>query len=238
MTKIDNNKIPKHIAFIMDGNGRWAKKRLMPRNLGHKAGVEALRGVITDCSELKVDYITMYAFSTENWKRPEDEVNGLMKLLLYFFDKEIDELNDSNVRILTIGDLTKFSVEVNNTLENAKELTKNNSGLSVVLALNYGGRDEIVRAFKSATKDITKGTLDVEDVDEGVLAQYLDTTGIPDPDLVIRTSGEVRLSNFMLWQCAYSEFYITDILWPDFKTEELYKAINDFQKRKRRFGKL
>jgi len=222
----------------MDGNGRWAKKRFMPRNLGHKAGVEALRGVITDCSDLGIPYITMYAFSTENWTRPEDEVQGLMKLLLYFFDKEIDELNRNNVRILTIGDLTKFSKDVQDTLNNAKKITENNTGINVVLALNYGGRDEITRACKSIVASALQGDIKLEDIDETLFSNRLDTKDFPDPDLIVRTSGEIRLSNYMLWQVAYTEFYATDVYWPDFNTEELRKALYAYQNRNRRFGKV
>lgn len=238
MYSVDKDKMPKHIAFIMDGNGRWAKKRFMPRNLGHKAGVEALRGVITDCSNYGIEYITMYAFSTENWTRPEDEVQGLMKLLIYFFDKEIDELNKNNVIIDTIGDLSKFSPKVQETLENAKKMTKDNNGIRVILALNYGGRNEITRACKAIVEKAIAGDIKADEIDENMFASYLDTRDFPDPDLMVRTSGEIRLSNYMLWQCAYTEFYATDVYWPDFNTEELNKAINVYQNRERRFGKV
>ncbi|MCH3963992.1 MAG: isoprenyl transferase [Clostridium sp.] len=233
---IDINNIPKHIGIIMDGNGRWAKKRNLPRTLGHKAGVEAIREIVKECSNIGVKYLTLYAFSTENWCRPRDEVSALMRLLVQYLRREFSELDKNNVIINHIGDISQLPELCQKELESAYENTRNNTGLILNLALNYGGRAEIARAFKLIASDIKDGLLEAEDIDESMISNYLYTKNMPDPDIIIRPSGEKRLSNFMLWQCAYSEFWYSDIYWPDFKKEDLLKAIYDYQNRNRRFG--
>lgn len=229
---LDMEKIPQHIAIIMDGNGRWAKKRGLARTMGHKAGAETIREVLRECDALGVKYLTLYAFSTENWKRPKDEVNAIMKLLVEFLRKEIRGLNDNNVKITTIGDLTKIPTFCQTEIQMAKELTKNNTGVVLNVAFNYGGRDEILRAIKKCIDDKVSS----QDLTEEVFEKYLDTNGMPDPDIIIRPSGEQRISNYLLWQCAYSEFWYSNINWPDFTKEDLREAIFDFQNRDRRFG--
>ena len=233
---IDMENIPIHIGIIMDGNGRWAKAKHLPRMEGHKAGAEALRDIVKECNKLQVKYLTIYAFSTENWKRPTEEVNGLMRLLVEYLKKEVGQLNKENVVVNHIGDISKLPLNCQKELETAYEKTKNNTGLVLNMALNYGGRDEIVQAFKRIHMDILDNKLTVNDVDNEVISRYLFTYGIPDPEIIIRTSGEQRLSNFFLWQCAYSEFWYTNTNWPDFKPEHLLKSISDYQKRERRFG--
>ncbi|MTK14232.1 MAG: isoprenyl transferase [Clostridiaceae bacterium] len=233
---IDLDNIPQHIAIIMDGNGRWAKERMLPRTMGHKAGVEAIRGIVKECSSLGIKYLTLYAFSTENWKRSNEEVSALMNLLVQYLRNEFKELNENNVIINHIGDISKLPQVCQQELTNAYENTKNNTGLTLNLALNYGGRDEILRAVKKIYEDIKDGKMKEEDIDENAIASHLDTKGMPDPDIIIRPSGEQRLSNFLLWQCAYSEFWYSNIKWPDFKKKHLHKAIYDFQNRDRRFG--
>lgn len=234
--EIDMNNIPKHIAMIMDGNGRWAKKRNLPRSFGHKAGVETIREIVKSCSKLGVKYLTLYAFSTENWKRPADEVSTLMNLLVEYLKGELEELNNNNVIINYIGDISALPDICQNELLNSHFKTKNNTGLTLNLALNYGGRDEIIRAIKRISHDISENCIDIEKIDEKLISNYLYTSNMPDPDLLIRTSGELRISNFLLWQIAYSELWFTDVYWPDFKPYHLYKAIIDYQKRDRRFG--
>jgi undecaprenyl diphosphate synthase len=234
--KIDKDFIPKHIAIIMDGNGRWAKKKNLPRTAGHKAGVETIREIVKECNSLGVKCLTLYAFSTENWKRPKDEVGTLMKLLVEYLRNEFEELNLNDVVINHIGDITKLPAVCQSELKDAYERTKDNKGLVLNLALNYGGRDEIVRAFKKLNKDIAYGKLDIDDISDEILSNYMYTKGMCDPDLLIRTSGEKRLSNFLLWQLAYAEFWFTDIHWPDFTKETLRQAIYDYQNRDRRFG--
>ncbi len=229
--------VPTHIAIIMDGNGRWAKKRFLPRALGHKAGVDALRDVFTTAGNIGVKYLTLYAFSTENWNRPQDEVIALMKLLAEYLGKETKKLHRNNVKINVIGDVSRFSVKLQAEIIRAIELTKLNNGLFVNIALNYGGRDELVRAVKKISKDVKEDILEVQNITEKLLSNYLDTSGMPDVDLLIRTSGEYRISNFLIWQAAYAEFWFTDVLWPDFKGEHLIDAISDYQNRERRFGK-
>lgn len=233
---IDLNNIPKHIAIIMDGNGRWAKERKLPRTMGHKAGVEAIREIVKECSNLGIKYLTLYAFSTENWVRPNEEVSTLMNLLVQYLKKEFKELHKNNVIINHIGDILKLPQVCQVELINAYENTKNNTGLTLNLALNYGGRDELLRTFKKIYEDIKEGKISEEDINENTIANHLDTKGMPDPDIIIRPSGEQRLSNFLLWQCAYSEFWYSNIKWPDFRKENLHKAIYDFQNRDRRFG--
>jgi undecaprenyl diphosphate synthase len=233
---IDMEKIPKHIAIIMDGNGRWAKERKLPRTLGHKVGVEAIREIVKECSKLGVRYLTLYAFSTENWKRPPEEVNTLMKLLVEYLRRELEELNSQGVVINHIGDISKFPLICQEELNSAYNKTKSNEGLVLNLALNYGGRDEIINAIRSIYKEVQKGNLNIEAINEDIVSKYLHTKDIPDPDIIIRTAGEQRLSNFLLWQCAYSEFWYTDVKWPDFNKEILIKALQDYQNRDRRFG--
>jgi undecaprenyl diphosphate synthase len=234
--EIDINRVPKHIAIIMDGNGRWAQKKNLPRVLGHKAGVEAIREIVKECNNLKIEYLTLYAFSTENWKRPKDEVNSLMKLLVEYLRNEFEELDRNNVIINNIGDINKFPEICQDELRTAYEKTKNNTGLELNLALNYGGRNELVNAFKRINSDIKVGKLEPSEINEKTINNYIYTSGIPDPELIIRTSGELRLSNFLIWQGAYSELHFTDVLWPDFNANDLRKAIIDYQNRDRRFG--
>lgn len=237
-SNLNKDNIPKHIAIIMDGNGRWAKQKKLPRTLGHKAGVETIREIVKECSNLGVKILTLYAFSTENWKRPKEEVGALMKLLVEYLKKELKELHEENVIIRTIGDISKLPKICQQELTNAYNTTKNNTGLILNLALNYGGRDEIINAMKEIGAKIKEGILSPEDINEEVISQVLYTKNLSDPDIIIRTAGEQRLSNFLLWQCAYSEFWYTDIKWPDFKKDDLCKAIYDYQNRDRRFGGL
>lgn len=233
---IDIEKIPNHIAIIMDGNGRWAKSKFMPRTYGHKVGVETIRKIVKECSRLGVKYLTLYAFSTENWKRPQEEVSALMGLLVTYLKNELDELHKNNVKILTIGNISKLPDVCVDELEKSIEKTKNNTGVTLSLALNYGSRDDIKKAVREISKNVSDGKISVEDIDDEMISKHLYTKNIIDPDLVIRTSGEQRLSNFLLWEVAYSEFYFTDIHWPDFDEENLQKAIYSYQKRDRRFG--
>lgn len=222
----------------MDGNGRWAKKRNLPRVAGHKAGVEALRDVIERGGDLGVKHMTFYAFSTENWKRPEDEVKGLMNLLVAYLKSETKKLHENNIRINVIGDTSRLPKLAQKELDKSIELTSKNTSMTVHIALNYGSRDEIVRAVKQISADVKEGRIDLDNIDETLVSENLYTAGTPDPDLMIRTSGEVRLSNFLLWQFAYSEFVFTDMYWPDFNGDALEKAIEEYQNRHRRFGKL
>ncbi|WP_294358420.1 isoprenyl transferase [uncultured Clostridium sp.] len=235
---LDMSNIPKHIAIIMDGNGRWAKERNMPRTYGHKAGVETIREIVKECSNLGVEYLTLYAFSTENWARPKEEVDTLMKLLVQYLRNEFEELNKNNVIINSIGDISKLPKVCYEELNKAYDKTKNNTGLTLNLALNYGGRVEIVNSVKEIAKLIQENKIKVDDIDEKMIEKYLYTSGMPDPDIIIRPSGEQRLSNFLLWQCAYSEFWYSDVKWPDFTKENLIEAIFDYQNRDRRFGKV
>jgi len=234
--ELDLNNIPKHIAIIMDGNGRWAKQRNLPRSFGHKAGVETIREIVKECNKLNIKYLTLYAFSTENWKRPPDEVNALMKLLVEYLKNEFEELHSNNVIINSIGDISMLPLICQKELKSAYEKTKNNTGLTLNLALNYGGRDEITKAVVAIAEDVKKNKLSSDNINEDIISKYMYTSGMPDPDIIIRPSGEQRLSNFLLWQCAYSEFWYADINWPDFKAKDLHKAIADCQKRERRFG--
>lgn len=226
--------IPSHIAIIMDGNGRWAKKRGLPRTAGHKAGTENIEPIVKKCSDMGIKYLTLYAFSTENWKRPPEEVNYLMWLFDVYMNKKINELHKNNVCIKSIGDTNMLPESTQKSVKKALELTKNNTGLVLTVALNYGFREDLANAVKL----IIKANIAPESVDELTVKKYLSTASMPDPDLIIRTSGELRLSNFLMYEAAYSEFYFTDILWPDFGANELEAAINDFLKRKRRYGGL
>ena len=235
---IKQRPMPQHIAIIMDGNGRWAKGKGMPRLAGHRVGVQALKSIIIAIDELEIQYLTVYAFSTENWKRPIDEVNGLMELMVEFIDKEIDYLHEKGVRVNPIGDISRLTGKTYDKIVFAQEKTKNNTHIVLNVALNYGGRQEIIRATKTICEEVVQNRLRVEDIDETVFSNYLYTKGQPDPDLLIRPSGELRVSNFLLWQIAYSEFWITNILWPDFSKEHLWQAIWEFQNRDRRYGGL
>lgn len=227
---IDKNNLPTHVAVIMDGNGRWANKNNVPKMKGHEKGMYAMKKIIKKSHTLGVKYLTVYAFSTENWKRTEEEVTGLFSLLILFVKKELDELHRENVKVHIIGDISKFPNNVRKMLDKTLEKTKNNTGLNFVIGLNYGARDEIVTAINK----IRESAVDETTIDN--FKDYLYTKEIPDPDLIIRTSGEQRLSNFLLWQSAYSEFYFTNVLWPDFDEDEYEKAIIEYQKRQRRFG--
>jgi undecaprenyl diphosphate synthase len=231
---INKTSIPAHVAIIMDGNGRWAKQRGLPRLVGHQAGTENLRRTIRACVELGIRYLSIYAFSTENWGRPKEEVEGLLRILESVIEKELNELHKEGVQLRHIGRLEKLPEALRKKVENAIELTKDNTTLTVVVAFNYGGRDEIVFAVEEMIREGIK----VEDVSEALLSQHLFTAGIPDPDLIIRTSGEMRLSNFLIWQAAYSEYYVTPAYWPDFDKAELQKAIDAYCQRSRRFGCL
>ena len=233
---LEKNNIPKHIAIIMDGNGRWAKKRKLPRTMGHKAGVETIRKIVREAQNLGVEYLTLYAFSTENWKRPQEEVSSLMKLLIQYLRSELEELNRNRVSIRISGDITKLPKEAQKEIEDAIIKTENNNKLVLNIAFNYGGRDEIIRAVKLIGKDILDSKLDLEAIDEKIFESYLYTANMPDPDLIIRPSGEKRISNFLLWQCAYSEFWYSNIFWPDFTEKNLHEAIIEYQNRDRRFG--
>ncbi len=236
-SQIDNSKLPRHIAVIMDGNGRWAKQHGRPRVFGHRNGVKAVRETTEAAAELGVEYLTLYAFSTENWKRPQIEVNALMTLLVETLKSELKTLTENNIRLQAIGDLSKLPARNYKTLMETIENTKNNTRMTLVLALNYSAKWEILEAVKSIGKQIKDETITPDQIDETVFENALSTKGIPDPELLIRTSGETRLSNFLLWQIAYSEFYFTPVFWPEFGKEDFYKAIVDFQKRERRFGK-
>lgn len=234
---IDFNNLPKHIAVIMDGNGRWAKKKGAMRIFGHRNAVQSVREVTEACGEVGIKYLTLYAFSTENWGRPKIEVDSLMELLVQTLRDEIGTLQKNDVRLLTIGDTNSLPKDCKDNLAWAIDQTKQNSGLTLIMALSYSGRSEITNAVKDIAKDIERGTLAVNAINEDLIKNYLQTASIPDPELLIRTSGEMRLSNFLLWQIAYTELYITPTLWPDFRKEHLYEAILSYQKRERRFGK-
>lgn len=235
-SKIDFSRLPKHIAIIMDGNGRWAKKRLLPRSAGHKAGVERVKEIVKAAGDIGIKYLTLYAFSTENWKRPKNEVDYLMQLLVEYLRKELEVLHRNNVRINVLGDLDKLPKTAKEEVIKAIEKTKSNNKLNLNIALNYGGRGEIIRAIKYCISDIIDNKIDLESITEDSFKKYLYTKEQPDPDLLIRPSGELRISNFLLYQIAYTEFCFTNVYWPDFTKEHLYEAIIDYQKRERRFG--
>lgn len=233
---LKKNNLPRHIAIIMDGNGRWAKMRGLPRVLGHKVGIESVRVIVKECVRLNVEVLTLYAFSAENWKRPRKEVETLMRFLHQFLQKEVDELNSNNIRLNAIGRWQELPPFVRDRLMETIAQLKDNTGLILNLALNYGGRSEIVDGIKGIVRDIREGRVDEEDINEEMFCKYLYTANLPDPDLLIRTSGEMRVSNFLLYQISYSEIYVTSKLWPDFRKEDLNKAIMDYQKRIRRYG--
>lgn len=227
---------PRHVAIIMDGNGRWAKARGLPRNLGHRQGVDAVREVVRTCRQLGIQYLTLYAFSSENWKRPESEVAGLMELLRLYIRRELDELARNGVSIRMIGDRSRLAPDIVDLIADAEAKTRDNRTLTLVIALSYGGQDEIVEACRRLAEQVAAGKLSPQEITTASLASHLQTVGIPDPDLIIRTSGEQRLSNFLLWQSAYSELIFVDKLWPDFSSQDLAAAVEEFQRRERRYG--
>lgn len=229
-------RLPRHVAVIMDGNGRWAGRRKMPRVDGHRTGVSSVRQAVETCGDLGVEYLTLYAFSTENWKRPKSEINVLMDLLKHYLRAEVDELDRNNVRLRAIGQINALPKKVGTELHRAIERLDSNTGLTLTLALSYSGRWDIVRAVQTLALDVRRGTLSPEDIDEGTFRGYLTTADMPDPDLLIRTSGEMRLSNFLLWEMAYGEIVVTDVLWPDFDRNRLLAAIAEYVGRERRFG--
>gem|GEM_PF-403264 len=232
----DADRLPEHIAIVLDGNGRWAARRALPRRAGHAAGAETFRRVATYCKDIGIKWLTVYAFSTENWKRSEDEISAIMELLEKYLYESIEKMERDRVKLKFLGDTTILSPKLQELIAKTEALSKTFQGVQVNICLNYGSRDEIMRAAKRFAKDIASGNLREEDLTEDVFSEYLYTAGIPDPDLVIRPSGENRLSNYLLWQSAYSEFYFTDVLWPDFNEREMDKAIIEYQKRERRFG--
>ncbi|MGE4282185.1 MAG: isoprenyl transferase [Clostridia bacterium] len=234
--KIDSEDFPEHIAIIMDGNGRWAKKRGLPRTAGHRAGAQTLKRITEFCDEIGIKILTVYAFSTENWKRPKQEVNSLMSLMLEYLIESERQLAGKNIVIKVIGDIDLLSEEIKQQIYKTEKLTENNSGLILNIAINYGGRHEIINAIQSIASEIQHFGLQVQDIDEKLISSYMYTKGSKDPDLIIRPSGEFRLSNFLLWQSAYSELWFSNIYWPDFTSSDLLKAINDYQQRQRRFG--
>lgn len=235
--QIDSKKLPSHVAIIMDGNGRWARQRGLDRIFGHQQGVNAVREVIETAAELQIGYLTLYAFSTENWGRPDEEVSALMGIMVQSLSKETETLMKNNIRLRAIGDMERLADDVRERLYETIELTSAGTGLNLIIALSYSSRWEIAMAAKRISADVRKGTLNDLSINEENFEKYLTTYGIPDPELLIRTSGELRISNFLLWQIAYTEFYFTETLWPDFGKNDFYNAIIDFQKRERRFGK-
>ena len=235
--QIDSLRLPEHVAIIMDGNGRWAKQRGLDRIFGHQQGVNAVRELIEAAAELGIRFLTLYAFSTENWGRPDEEVSALMGIMVQSLSNETETLLKNNIRLKAIGDMDRLAYEVKARLDETIELTSVSTGLTLIIALSYSSRWEIALAAKNISNDVKKGSLDPHSITEEYFEKYLTTYGIPDPELLIRTSGELRISNFLLWQVAYTEFYFTEILWPDFGKEDFYNALIDFQKRERRYGK-
>lgn len=235
--QINKTKLPKHIAIIMDGNGRWAEEKGEDRLYGHYHGVVSVRNIVEGCAELGIKYLTLYAFSTENWDRPQSEVDGLMGLLVDTIRKEVPILNRNNIRLHMIGDMSMLPELAHHALQEALEMTSHNTGLNLILALSYSSRWELMNAVKNIALDVKAGNIDPEKIDQNTLQQYLSTSKFPDPELMIRTSGEYRISNFLLYQLAYAELYFTNTRWPDFRKDNLYEAILDFQNRERRFGK-
>jgi undecaprenyl diphosphate synthase len=235
---LKKGNLPAHIAIIMDGNGRWARKKGLPRTAGHKAGVKAVKRIVKAAGDLGISVLTLFTFSQENWKRPKNEVSAIMKLLYETTKREINELDRNNVKLITTGRTEEFSPRRREILQEAMEKTKDNTGLILNLALNYGGRTEILDAVRKIARDVKGGKLDPERLGEEEFSDYLYTNDLPDPDLLIRTSGEMRISNFLLWQTSYTELYVTDVLWPNFSDEDFYEAIWDYQNRERRFGSV
>jgi len=237
LNKIDKSNLPKHIAIIMDGNGRWAKKKGFLRNLGHKSGAKSVKQVVEACAEINVKFLTLYAFSTENWNRPKLEVELLMKLLISSLKKELNTLQKNNIKLITIGNQESLPSKVLKELSYVIEKTKDNNQLTLTLALSYGSREEIIKTIKEISLKVKNNLISPENIDISIINNHLYTRNLPDVDLLIRTSGEQRISNFLLWQIAYAELYFTDVLWPDFSKENLFEAILNYQKRERRFGK-
>ena len=233
---IDPARLPEHVAIIMDGNGRWAQRRGLNRLYGHRRGKTSVRAIVQLSRKLGIRYLSLYAFSTENWGRPSDEVTGLMRLLKHYLTTELERMMKDRVRLMVIGNARKLPRDVQQALRHSVEQTKHNDGLTVILALSYSAREEIAAAMRAIARRVKRGDLEPEDIGEDTIAQSLGTAGIPDPDLLIRTSGEVRLSNFLLWQVAYTEIYVTETLWPDFREREFLEALREFQSRERRFG--
>jgi undecaprenyl diphosphate synthase len=238
LEEIDKNNIPRHVAIIMDGNGRWAKKKGNSRLFGHKNGVKAVREATEAAAQMGVQYLTLYAFSTENWNRPKLEVDGLMTLLVSAIENETKKLNENNIRLHTIGDITRLPKNVRAKLNGAIDNTASNTGMNLILALNYSGKWDITNAVKRISQDIKDNKISVEDINDTLITNNLTTAQFPDPEFLIRTSGECRLSNFLLWELAYAEFYFTETLWPDFSKDTFYEAIKSYQNRERRFGKI
>ncbi|MEG1993175.1 MAG: isoprenyl transferase [Acetivibrio sp.] len=236
MEEMKDMKVPKHIALIMDGNGRWAKKRFLPRNAGHAQGSKNVENICKAADALGVEYLTVYALSTENWSRPESEINALLKLLRNYLKDCIETSKKNNMRVRVIGDVSVLEEDMQQQILEVERVSKENTGLNFQVAINYGGRDEIIRASRKIAEDCMENKLKPEEINEKIFESYLDTKGIPEPELLIRTSGEQRLSNYLLWQLAYTEFYFTDVLWPDFNEKELRKAITFYNSRERRFG--
>ncbi len=232
----ENLVIPEHVAIILDGNGRWAKRKGLPTAMGHRAGCEALERIVEDAANLGIKYLTIYGFSTENWSRPEDEVDSLMKLFRYYAKRLMSVAKEHGVRVRMIGERSRFAPDIVDAINRLEESTKDNTNMTFVIAVNYGGRDEITRAAKKIINDAKEGKIGADDMTEEVFASYLDTAGIPDPDLLIRTGGEMRLSNFLLWEAAYTELYVTECLWPDFTGDDLIEAVRAYDSRDRRFG--
>ena len=233
---MENSKVPRHVAIILDGNGRWAKKRMLPRNAGHVAGSKNVEKICRAAWEMGIEYVTMYAFSTENWSRPQSEVNALMKLLHQYLSDCLKTSEKNNMQVRVIGDISRLEPKLQEKIRELEEFSAKNTGLHFQVALNYGSRDEMIRAIRRLSMDVKDGKVEPENIDEAVVGQYLDTRDIPDPDLMIRTSGEQRLSNYLLWQMAYTEFYFTEVLWPDFDRAELERAVEFYRQRDRRFG--
>lgn len=234
---IDLGRLPRHVAIIMDGNGRWAHKRMQPRLFGHKAGADSVRDIVKTCREIGIEYLTLYAFSSENWRRPAQEVTGLMSILKRYLEGELPRMQKNDIRLRAIGDQSRLPEHVRDALQHAINVTSANSKLTLNLALSYGSRDEIIRAVRAMSERCRLGELDPETITEETVDRFLDTAGIPDPDLMIRTGGEARLSNFLLWQLSYAEIYFTEVMWPDFRKDVFLQALADFQSRERRFGR-
>ncbi|WP_312060021.1 isoprenyl transferase [Anaerotignum sp.] len=233
---IDMTRLPKHIAIIMDGNGRWAAKRALPRKAGHKAGAEAFERLITEAKDIGIQHITVYAFSTENWKRSDEEVNAIMDLMRHYLKNSFQRFLKDNVRMHIIGDISRLDKDIQEQIQEVEEKSKEKDGMTVHIALNYGGRDELLRSVQKITEKALSGQISLQDITEETIEENLDTAGVPDPELLIRTSGEERISNFLLWQIAYSELYFSNVLWPDFNKKDLLEAIYYYQNRERRFG--
>lgn len=232
----DDLVLPKHIGIIMDGNGRWAKRRKLPRSAGHVAGAKVFRKITRYCNQIGIDFLTVYAFSTENWKRPKDEVDALMKLFKQYLTEALSDFKDENIKVKFIGDRSAFSSDLQELIDEVEESSAVHDGMTLLIAMNYGSRDEIAHACRDIASDVLAGKTLVEDIDANLISQHLYTSDVPDPDLIIRPSGECRISNFLLWQSAYAEYVVMDILWPDFKTKDLDKAIKEYSLRNRRFG--